>query len=60
MQIQIVKDNEPICEKNPISLKTNQIVECKLITKGWFTSTFDIDNQMVCIRNWNFKSKFTQ
>ena len=55
MKIQIVKDNEPVCEKKPISLKVNQIVEGKLVTRGRFTSTFEIDNQLVCIRNWNWK-----
>lgn len=55
MKIQIIKDNDPVCEKKSMKLKVNQIIEGKLVTKGPFTSTFEIDNQLVCIRNWNWK-----
>lgn len=55
MKIKIVRTHEAIGEKRPIKLEKYQIIECKILTKGQFTSTFEIDNQYVCIRNWNWQ-----
>ena len=54
MKIQIVRTHEAVGEKHPVKLEKNQMFECKMVTKGTFTSTFEINNQYVCIRNWNW------
>jgi hypothetical protein len=57
MKILILRDTEAVGENHPVKLEKNQIFECKMITKGIFTSTFELNNQHVCIRNWNWKSE---
>lgn len=51
MKIKIVRTHEAVGEKHPVKLEKNQMLECKMVTKGTFTSTFEINNQYVCIRN---------